>query len=382
MRIAQEHITLDSPVIYGSGTAPLIALFCAFTILLAIPTYHVIRTLKLKPFKKHRLKFTFLLMMSLYLFTRSLLLVVPFAWEKFSFYFISDQLPKYFLFVAWALIAIWIGNSILAPYGSNRKCNFMVIMFLFALLITFVAAVILCIVRSVIVTEHEDHTHNALLGIPNAVAFFSVTVSMVLIGSRLCQIMHRVMIRNDFKVRVNVLIVFVFMMAAIFLVRLIHVILNIFKKNPLANWAGKLGTEAVKTGNYIRFNWYIFCFYMLMEVFPSFLLIITYHLLSFHSRKTKKEKKHTKKLKEPQTIYKSESSNLLWKEHKDGTIRVAIDNPIYGFSSSEEFVGQSGTGMKGKGGRDAKEEGEPVETSRSPLENKLPINESNDDETK
>ena len=81
----------------------------------------------------------------MFLLIRSMQLVIPFPFGKFAYLLVTDQIPRYFLFVGWQLLAFWIGSAIISSFSKSsvyRKC----------LAVSFIILFILLLIASIIVT--------------------------------------------------------------------------------------------------------------------------------------------------------------------------------------------------------------------------------------
>jgi hypothetical protein len=123
----ENTIIVSCPTCYGNGGWPLYIVSVEYTLCLSISTYRVIQELK----KKHRVKRNWwkvlcLVTMTLFLFFKSLFIWVPFPHRYFSDIFLCDQLPRYFLFLSFQFLALWLGGVVFKGPGRNLCCGVVV----------------------------------------------------------------------------------------------------------------------------------------------------------------------------------------------------------------------------------------------------------------
>jgi hypothetical protein len=137
----QKTILVSCPTCYGSGGWPLYLLVTGYFLCLFVSTYRVILEFKKKTTKKNWWKLCCLIALSSFLFLKSMFMLVPYPHVLFTDVFVCDQLPRYFLFLSFQFLALWLGGVVFK--GVNICCSIIVPIFLLLLsLLALVALVV------------------------------------------------------------------------------------------------------------------------------------------------------------------------------------------------------------------------------------------------
>ena len=92
----------------------------------------------------------FLTLTSLFLLMRSALLVIPFPFGHITYLLFSDQTPRYFLFLGWELLALWLGSALLTSSNQSRLSRTLLSsIFIVLLIILLIVSIIYCLVAAV-----------------------------------------------------------------------------------------------------------------------------------------------------------------------------------------------------------------------------------------
>ena len=112
---------------------PLILLFALYGICLLITLQELVFVFHKHQLKKHLLKKAFLILLAVFLLFRTFLLVVPLPYNATAYYIVCDQVPNYFMFLAWEFLAVWLGKAVLIPSRTQKQCNIIPFLTLFLL---------------------------------------------------------------------------------------------------------------------------------------------------------------------------------------------------------------------------------------------------------
>ena len=111
--------------LFAGKHAGLWILFLIYYICLLSSFQQLLDTFKKSKLRKNLIKKGFLTFLTVFLFFRSFLSVVPFPFHnKIVFNIIQQQLPRYILFLSWQMIALWIGNAVSAGNSNAKSKNF------------------------------------------------------------------------------------------------------------------------------------------------------------------------------------------------------------------------------------------------------------------
>lgn len=96
------------------------------------------------------LRVLFLLLISLFLFMKTICLVIPFPFGKLSYLLICDEIPRYFVFVGWELLSLWLGTALLSnTFQKTSLRAWISVIFITLFVLSFAASVILCVLTVV-----------------------------------------------------------------------------------------------------------------------------------------------------------------------------------------------------------------------------------------
>jgi hypothetical protein len=137
----ENTIIISCPVCYGIGSFPLYILVSEYGVSLLLSTYRIIYEVTKKRLKKNWWKVLSLISLALFLFLKSLFMVVPFPYDYFTDIFVCDQLPRYFLFLSFQFLVVWLNGIIFK--GINIYCTRVLPIFLLSLsVVAFIVLVV------------------------------------------------------------------------------------------------------------------------------------------------------------------------------------------------------------------------------------------------
>ena len=145
-----SYPSIKFSVIYGPGGFPLIILLALYVVLLLIAATEAIFTWYRTKLKSNWIKKLFLTLVAIFLLIRSAQLVIPYPFGHLTYLLFSDQSPRYFLFLAWQFLALWLGSAILS--STSKSCisrNCLAAFFIFLFIIILIVSVIFSIISSV-----------------------------------------------------------------------------------------------------------------------------------------------------------------------------------------------------------------------------------------
>ncbi|KAA6389967.1 MAG: hypothetical protein EZS28_014505 [Streblomastix strix] len=135
----QTYISSGCPVMIFnsviSENLPLVAVFVLFFIFALVAFYETIQSFIQKPLHTQvtssfsfihstssiiQLR-CFLVLVTFFLLFRSALLVIPFPFSIFQFYFICQSLPMILVFLVWQTLALFIRSSVASSHIKNRS---------------------------------------------------------------------------------------------------------------------------------------------------------------------------------------------------------------------------------------------------------------------
>jgi hypothetical protein len=119
----QELITVSCPVIYGSNSWPLYFLYSSYFICFLASSYRIIAEIRKRKNKYNFMKISCLIFLSLFLLIKSLFYIVPFPLTVFSNIFFCDQLARFFLFISFIFLSLWLGGVVFNGV-ANFCCGF------------------------------------------------------------------------------------------------------------------------------------------------------------------------------------------------------------------------------------------------------------------
>ncbi|KAA6400518.1 MAG: hypothetical protein EZS28_003953 [Streblomastix strix] len=153
----QEYLSVGLPVIYGSGC--IITLASLYFICLLCSVQQLASALMQSKRRKNTSKIIFLLLLSLFLFARTFLLVVPLPISSFVvFQLVGVEIPVFILFVTWQTLALWFSNSFRSSkVQSNMPCR----RFLFAFFFISIFGLFIAFFIQTLISSHHQHDTGA-----------------------------------------------------------------------------------------------------------------------------------------------------------------------------------------------------------------------------
>ncbi|KAH7825508.1 uncharacterized protein MONOS_6669 [Monocercomonoides exilis] len=204
-----------------------------------------------------------------------------------------DQLPRYLIFLGWQMLALWLGSAVLSSFAKDRSSRTWIsIIFIGIFLLYICGSIVVSIITNKEDYEDSPYVHDKYFAYVDIANYFTIVISILVYWCRLLQIYVKLNKHLPFQARIRFLLVLIFIMCAIFFARFLYVFFYAFGINHLQNLLGKLSDE-VLNDNKPMSVFYVFymIFFLIFEISPSVLLLLTYFLLSVHATLTKKERK-------------------------------------------------------------------------------------------
>ncbi|KAK2950888.1 hypothetical protein BLNAU_14190 [Blattamonas nauphoetae] len=119
MQLTQYVLSVESPLIYGSGFLWLIILLIIFSFLF-FATFTQFLLFLCKPIRAQRIRIFIFLFASLYCLLNAIVLCIPFAYDSLSFFITVDMLPRLLLNVTWVLFSQWLSGMMVETTKRKR----------------------------------------------------------------------------------------------------------------------------------------------------------------------------------------------------------------------------------------------------------------------
>ncbi|KAK2943062.1 hypothetical protein BLNAU_22036 [Blattamonas nauphoetae] len=260
-------------------------------------THQTIRTLARTKFRRNIRQKLFLVLMSCFLLSRILTVVVPFPWNYFTGTFICDQVPRFLLFVSWEFLSLWIGS--LVGFGSSGGGIRSILghgTYFFIMGVCFIISLVMSIYVSRITPEAHTEGVDVPTTISNLILYITVFVSLLIHIIRFIRIIRDPRIHSKLRRSVLWLIIMFSVVALIFFLRFLYAILKTFKVNPIQNWIKKNAKICLATENCGMYLLGTNSVMVVWEVIPSALLLITFEILKRPTKPSDKEKEQRERL--------------------------------------------------------------------------------------
>ncbi|KAK2953384.1 hypothetical protein BLNAU_11670 [Blattamonas nauphoetae] len=275
-------LTLDCPVVYGNDSVPILTLSIIHAILTLMPLYQFLKFMISTRLKQGRAKKGFLAMLAFYHIMRSMTAFVPFPHNAFSNMLFCDQIPRFGLFIAWQLFTIWLGQTLGKATKKRRRRHCTNVSFSLLFFALFIAGIIV----SVIYMNEPEGGQTGIdyaiyLFVVDALTYITIIVSAAFASIRLTRLLLKVHILKEFKSRIILALVLIIIFGMMFFVRLIYIILNQAKVNPIAKKLVEYARNFEATGQQLS-SYYAghLVFYLIFEIIPVLLLNLLYFSLS------------------------------------------------------------------------------------------------------
>ena len=88
----------------------------------------------------------FLTLTAIFLLIRTAHLAIPWPFTLLTYLLFSNQMPRYFLFLGWQMLALWLASALLSSSSKSRisvKCLTVVFIVLFIILL--ITSIIYCV---------------------------------------------------------------------------------------------------------------------------------------------------------------------------------------------------------------------------------------------
>lgn len=187
---------------------------------------------------------SFLTSFSTFLFVRLLCLGCPLPFHFTTMLLVSDQLPRYLIFVGFQTLGLWLGTAILSNFAKNRISRSWIVTSFLALFFLLLVAIIVLVFVGIVCSFVSFLVHFFLFLLPqdshwiriiDICNFSIILISLSVYGVRLLQIYISLRHRLPFKNRLLALVFLSLGIFCIFLARLVHTILFFIGCSPFAN---------------------------------------------------------------------------------------------------------------------------------------------------
>ncbi|KAK2958527.1 hypothetical protein BLNAU_6561 [Blattamonas nauphoetae] len=222
-------------------------------------------------------------------------LLVPIPWTNLTYLLIADQLPRYFVFLAFQFLAIWLGSAVFSSFAKNRSTkNWISILIIVILTLLLIASVILSVFGAASPTDSSLMNKN--LSIVNMVGLLTIIVSILIYFIRLYHIYCQLTLDATFKRRIVSLLVVVSVTLIIFSLRLIYNLFVFLGRNSITKMYEQFLDKIIdnpkdSTGKYVQYYLLVFVFQLIFNISPVYLLFSEYFILSLQSKNQKKKKR-------------------------------------------------------------------------------------------
>ncbi|KAH7824234.1 uncharacterized protein MONOS_157 [Monocercomonoides exilis] len=286
MIIDQSLIHHQLPVVFGSGSGPIICLFIAFFGCLLYATFqagHIHR----QGLKQNGVRFAFFFTIGCYLGINSLLFITPFPWGVYTFFIFADGLPRFLLNLSILLYSWWLMQTMLEQKIKLRWNNAIHSVAVIALSTLHIISLILQITNS-LKSESEDRqsigSRLSTTALLSTLLYGIIAVAMIID----CMFLFKMLkdTKDQTMRRMELLFIFgTIGVLSIYLVHIIWLILIICRKNRYfqltEEFAGSC-TSIYNEDSDFRSSCSIFSFlYMFSALFFEVLPILV--LLAFYS---------------------------------------------------------------------------------------------------
>ncbi|KAK2954190.1 hypothetical protein BLNAU_10845 [Blattamonas nauphoetae] len=272
----QAYLTTQCQNIHGSGAWPYMINVVFFSFCLLYSSTEFIQACCRKHRQTNRLRTSFLLVFSIFALCRITFTIAPFPYNFFWGTFLTDQLPKYFLFAAWLVLAIWLSRAFL-PTPKRRKQSMAII--IIPLVILIVLMFIACIITTYLTSSNPTkfrHTFNIPNMILNVVLYFIILVSVSVYGIGLIFMFCRAGGFGQQACKMNMLLVMVIVMWIVFFLRFLYGLLKLLNANPIHNIIAKDSSKCEKDDSQcIHLYWKTALLQFIWEIVPSSILLLT-----------------------------------------------------------------------------------------------------------
>eukprot|EP00770_Monocercomonoides_exilis_P014796 MONOS_14742.1-p1 / transcript=MONOS_14742.1 / gene=MONOS_14742 / organism=Monocercomonoides_exilis_PA203 / gene_product=unspecified product / transcript_product=unspecified product / location=Mono_scaffold01062:14677-16411(-) / protein_length=482 / sequence_SO=supercontig / SO=protein_coding / is_pseudo=false len=275
---------------FGKGSYPLVILVSAYFICLLLAARQTIDNFRRISKVKNKSRKAFLLVFSLFLCTRIITYTVPFPFNEMWGNLIADQFPRFFLFFAWELLALWMGEAIFPQPKGKQCCKYFYQILIFAVLgLMFVA----CICVSTLSNALNDKHHQALM-IINSILYFTIVMFISSYEFRLIRICCTSKLSGVIRFRMHLMVILILFMWIIFIARFCWSFFKIFHINKLSQYVDEYSIKCYfddsKCGQlYLRTVALQFCW----EILPSVILLVMFSVLEVHTKPNAKASRYT-----------------------------------------------------------------------------------------
>ncbi|KAK2957198.1 hypothetical protein BLNAU_7792 [Blattamonas nauphoetae] len=280
----QYEISSTTPSLYGKDGLVQLIQVVAYTITFFMSLTEILSHFMKKRSCRYNAQLIFLQMITFFSLVKLLILLIPIPWNNLTYLLISDQLPRYCVFLAFQFLAIWLGTAVFSSFARNRSTkNWIAVIIIVLFILLMIASVILSIFQSS--RQDGSHTLNILLGFVNMISYGTIMISILIYSVRLLHISCRLKLEKAFKQRIIALLIVIAATFLIFTLRFIHNLFALLQKNKIIVLFETLFDSAVLGKK--RFASSFFCgvaFDLIFDILPIYLLFAEYFILSLHSR--------------------------------------------------------------------------------------------------
>ncbi|KAK2962423.1 hypothetical protein BLNAU_2666 [Blattamonas nauphoetae] len=290
----QQELLESCPIVYGPGSWP-ISIITAVNVAVALFVFHeMISTIHKGKWRQNYSRHIFIICLTIFISFRIITSLLPIGWNYTTALIFCDQIPRYFFFMGWEFISMWLGTAILASQNT-RRCFRVTYHLSYAILIGL--TLITTSVTSYIRHLKKDKTDGLryLSVASNSLMYLTVSISLGIYFFRLLRILCDSMLIPTLKSRIVILTILVGTVFGIYVIRLVWAILKATGVNVLQNildgFRDKCSLDDMEYHRHCtRYYAYSGIVLFIFEAVPTILLLVTFTLLKLHVSNKRKAK--------------------------------------------------------------------------------------------
>lgn len=285
----EKIIIVSCPTCYGNGGWPLYILSVEYILCLCVSTYRVIQEIKKRKPKKNRWKILCVTTMTLFVFFKSLFIVIPFPHGYFTDIFLCDQLPRYFLFLSFQFLALWLGGVVFKGFGRDICCGIVVPIVLLGL--SGSALVGLIVFSSIIAHDYDNnqldlsYDYDSATSAAVCVNTGVVCISLLIYTSRFMYVFIKTPVSKLIRTKLCILLLVLIFSFVLFLIRFVWSTCIIFQSNVINQdyYIGFAKRCFENDNDCVSLYVFTLVFLSLLDVLPSILLLFVFSISSSSS---------------------------------------------------------------------------------------------------